>query len=47
MSEATKLYPCADCGVPRTEDEGGRIFTVCDECWDRHYAKMKAKGWAK
>ena len=28
-------YPCADCGVPRTKAQGGRTFTVCDECWDK------------
>ena len=32
-----KLYPCADCGKPRTKDEGGTVFTVCDECWGKHY----------
>ncbi len=33
----TKLYPCADCGTLRTKEEGGTTFTVCDECWDKHY----------
>ncbi len=32
-------YPCADCGVPRTKDQGGTMFTVCDDCWDRKYKK--------
>ena len=29
------LYPCAHpgCKVMRTEDEGGRTFTVCDDHW--------------
>lgn len=34
-------YPCADCGVLRSESEGGKIFTVCDDCWDRRLAKSK------
>lgn len=32
-------YPCNDCGVLRTKAEGGTIFTVCDECWDKHYKR--------
>jgi hypothetical protein len=35
MSEP--LYPCQDCGKLRTKSEGGTIFTVCDECWDKNY----------
>jgi hypothetical protein len=30
---ADHYYPCAKCGKIRTADQGGRIFTVCDECW--------------
>ena len=37
--EKEAKYPCADCGVLRTKDEGGEIFTVCDSCWDKHYRK--------
>jgi hypothetical protein len=33
------IYPCADCGVLRTKAEGGTTFTVCDECWGKHYGK--------
>ena len=33
------LYPCVDCGTLRTKAEGGTTFTVCDECWEKHYAK--------
>lgn len=29
------LYPCLDCGVLRTKAEGGTVFTVCDDCWER------------
>lgn len=36
---AEPLYPCADCGKLRTKAEGGTTFTVCDECWDKHYSK--------
>ena len=36
-----KMYPCADCGKLRTKDEGGTTFTVCDECWNKHYKKPK------
>lgn len=32
-----ELYPCASCGELRTKAEGGTTFTVCDECWDKHY----------
>lgn len=28
-------YPCAKCGTLRTKSEGGTVFTVCDECWDK------------
>ena len=29
-----KKYPCKKCGTLRSEDEGGKIFTLCDGCWD-------------
>ncbi len=32
-------YPCKDCGKLRTKAEGGTTFTLCDECWDKHYKK--------
>ena len=28
-------HPCAKCGTLRTKSEGGTVFTVCDECWDK------------
>ncbi len=31
------LYPCMECGKLRTAREGGTTFTVCDQCWDKHY----------
>lgn len=27
---------CADCGAVLGDDEG-RLFTVCEDCWDDHY----------
>jgi hypothetical protein len=35
-NEKIPLYPCAykGCEVMRTEAEGGKLFTVCDEHWD-------------
>lgn len=36
-------YPCDDCGNLRTKAEGGTTFTVCDECWDKHYRKDSPK----
>jgi hypothetical protein len=33
--ERERVYPCADCGVMRSKAEGGAVFTVCDECWNR------------
>jgi len=38
------LYPCADCGKLRTKAEGGTTFTVCEECWDKHYKKEEVNG---
>lgn len=32
-----RIYPCADCGTLRTKAEGGTTFTVCDDCWDKHF----------
>lgn len=39
--DSDRIYPCDDCGLLRSKDEGGTIFTVCDTCWDKHYAKFK------
>ena len=37
-SEAVRdHYRCADCGCLRTREQGAEIFTVCDECWAKHY----------
>jgi hypothetical protein len=40
-ASAEKLYPCKDCGTLRTKAEGGTTFTVCDDCWEKHYKKEK------
>lgn len=29
------LFPCSECGFMRTEAEGGKIFTVCEQCYDK------------
>ena len=34
-----RKYPCDMCGKLRSKDEGGTVFTVCDECWDKSYPK--------
>jgi len=35
-----RVYPCDDCGVLRSKNEGGTTFTVCDSCWDKHQEKL-------
>ena len=39
-----KLYPCSDCGILRTKAEGGTVFTVCDDCWDKHHPPLESIG---
>ena len=34
-----RIYACHDCGTLRTKAEGGTVFTVCDDCWNK-YAKL-------
>jgi len=29
------IYPCDNCGKLRNKNEGGTVFTVCDECWGK------------
>ncbi len=38
LADTEDNYPCEDCGAPRTKAQGGTIFTVCDDCWDKHHA---------
>lgn len=33
-------FPCADCGVPRTKEQGETTFTVCDQCWNKAHPKL-------
>ena len=28
---------CKDCGAPMNEGEA-KTFTVCDDCWEKHFA---------
>ena len=32
-----RVYPCSMCGKLRSKNEGGTIFTVCDDCWELIY----------
>ena len=34
-------YPCDICGKLRTKAEGGTTFSLCDDCWEKHYKKRK------
>lgn len=36
-----EVYPCDDCGKLRSQNLGGTVFTVCDECWNKHHLKEK------
>ncbi len=40
-SDDERIYPCDDCGKLRSKNEGGTVFTVCEECWDKLYPKVK------
>jgi len=33
-------YKCNDCGAEMNEGEAS-VFTCCDKCWDKHYARPK------
>lgn len=35
--DQARIYPCDKCGLMRSKDEGGTIFTVCDNCWDPNH----------
>lgn len=34
-NDDARIYPCAECGVMRSKNQGGTAFTVCDVCWDK------------
>jgi hypothetical protein len=36
-----RIYPCDVCGTMRSKPEGGTIFTLCDECWDKEHRKPR------
>jgi hypothetical protein len=38
-------WACDDCGKLRTRAEGGNVFSVCDECWDRRAEKRESPLW--
>ena len=40
-SDDERIYPCEDCGILRSKNEGGTVFTICDECWDKYWKKVK------
>jgi len=35
MTDPDMEFPCTECGALRTVAQGGKIFTVCDDCWDK------------
>lgn len=37
FDDDSEIYPCDNCGEMRSKNQGGTIFTVCDNCWDRIY----------
>ena len=34
-------FACDHCGLLRTASEGGTIFALCDECWDKHFGEPR------
>lgn len=34
-----RIYRCRSCDKMRTKAEGGSVFSLCDECWDKRYPK--------
>ena len=41
QDDNSEIYPCADCGKLISKNQGGTVFTVCEECWDKKYGKSK------
>jgi hypothetical protein len=39
-----RIHACDVCGKMRTKDEGGTVFTVCDDCWERANNEVKTNG---
>lgn len=42
--DTERKYACAECGKLRTKDEGGSVFTVCDDCWDKKHPDATREG---
>ena len=38
-----RIFACDHCGRLRNVAEGGNIFTLCDECWDKHFKTPNAR----
>ena len=36
-SDNSDYAKCKDCGAPMNEGEA-KTFTVCDDCWEKHFA---------
>lgn len=36
-----RKHPCRECGLMRSEREGGTVFSVCDDCWDKRDTTQK------
>ena len=34
-----RIFACDHCGRLRNVAEGGKIFTLCDKCWNKHFKK--------
>jgi hypothetical protein len=35
-SDSERTWACSKCGALRTKAEGGNIFSMCEECWERN-----------
>jgi hypothetical protein len=38
-----RIYPCLHCPTMRTKAEGGTVFSVCDDCWDKAHPPKKTR----
>lgn len=37
IKKSTPQYPCLDCGKLRSVLQGGKVFTLCETCWDKKH----------
>jgi hypothetical protein len=44
QDDGLDVYPCAECGTPRTKAQGGTVFTVCEKCWEKAYPRPAPEG---